>query len=76
MPSTYAHYRFGQDVLKALPDQYKKVLLQEEDLFTVCTVLICCFTIILSLTIRCTLKAAACTGSPAGSISQRRERFI
>ena len=35
MPSTYAHYRFGQDVLKALPDQYKKVLLQEADLFNI-----------------------------------------
>ena len=35
MPATYAHYRFGQDVLKALPDNYRKVLLQEEDLFNI-----------------------------------------
>lgn len=35
MPATYAHYRFGQDVLKALPDKYRKVLLQEEDLFNI-----------------------------------------
>ena len=35
MPATYAHYRFGQDVLKALPGKYKEVLLQEEDLFNI-----------------------------------------
>ena len=35
MPSTYAHYRFGQDVLKALPAKYRDTLLQEEDLFNI-----------------------------------------
>ena len=35
MPSTYAHYRFGQDVLNALPDQYRDVLMQYEDLFNI-----------------------------------------
>lgn len=35
MPSTYAHYRFGQDVLRALPDKYQEVLLQEEALFSI-----------------------------------------
>lgn len=33
MPATYAHYRFGQDVLKALPEKYRTVLKKEEDLF-------------------------------------------
>ena len=35
MPSTYAHYRFGQDVLRALPEKYRTTLLQEEDLFNI-----------------------------------------
>ena len=35
MPSTYAHYRFGQDVLKALPAKYRERLLKEEDLFAI-----------------------------------------
>ena len=35
MPSTYAHYRFGQDVLRALPEKTRKILLQEEDLFNI-----------------------------------------
>ena len=35
MPSTYAHYRFGQDVLKVLPAKYRSTLLQEEDLFNI-----------------------------------------
>ena len=35
MPSTYAHYRFGQDVLKALPEKTRNILLQEEDLFSI-----------------------------------------
>lgn len=35
MPSTYAHYRFGQDVLEALPGKYREVLLREEDLFNI-----------------------------------------
>ena len=35
MPSTYAHYRFGQDVLKALPGKYRDVILKEEDLFNI-----------------------------------------
>ena len=35
MPTTYAHYRFGQDVLKALPSKYRNVLLQEEDLYNI-----------------------------------------
>ena len=35
MPATYAHYRFGQDVLKALPDKYREILLPEEDLFNI-----------------------------------------
>ena len=35
MPSTYAHYRFGQDVLKVLPTKYRNSLSQEEDLFNI-----------------------------------------
>ena len=35
MPSTYAHYRFGQDVLNALPEKTRNTLLQEEDLFNI-----------------------------------------
>ena len=35
MPSTYAHYRFGQDVLKALPGKHRELLLKEEDLFAI-----------------------------------------
>ena len=35
MPATYAHYRFGKDVLKALPGKYRRVLLKEEDLFNI-----------------------------------------
>lgn len=35
MPATYAHYRFGQDVLKALPAKYRDTLLKEEDLFNI-----------------------------------------
>ena len=35
MPATYAHYRFGQDVLKALPERYREILLKYEDLFNI-----------------------------------------
>lgn len=35
MPATYAHYRFGQDVLKALPENRRDILLKYEDLFSI-----------------------------------------
>lgn len=35
MPAAYAHYRFGQDVLNALPGKYRERLKQEEDLFNI-----------------------------------------
>lgn len=35
MPATYAHYRFGKDVLRALPGKYREILLKEEDLFNI-----------------------------------------
>lgn len=35
MPATYAHYRFGQDVLKSLPEKYRTALKKEEDLFNI-----------------------------------------
>ena len=35
MPAVYAHYRFGQDVLKRLPEKYRDVILEEEDLFNI-----------------------------------------
>ena len=35
MPATYAHYRFGQDVLKRLPEKYRDILLQYEDLYNI-----------------------------------------
>ena len=35
MPSTYAHYRFGQDVLEALPAEYRTAILKEKDLFNI-----------------------------------------
>ena len=28
MPSTYAHYRFGQEVLKELPNDIKKIIIE------------------------------------------------
>lgn len=33
MPSTYAHYRFGQEVLAHLPKSLRKTILQQEELF-------------------------------------------
>ena len=41
-----------------------------------CTVLTCCFTTNPFPIIRFTPKAAVCTGSPEGSISQKQERFF
>ena len=35
MPATYAHYRFGQDVLKALPSKYREIIEENEDLFNI-----------------------------------------
>ena len=32
MPSTYAHYRFGQEVLKELPNDIKKIIIENKDL--------------------------------------------
>lgn len=33
MPSTYAHYRFGREVLSKLPKEKRKIILKEQDLF-------------------------------------------
>lgn len=33
MPSTYAHYRFGNEILKCLPDKQKQIILSYPDLF-------------------------------------------
>ena len=30
MPSTYAHYRFGQEVLKELPNDIKKIIIENK----------------------------------------------
>lgn len=35
MPSTYAHYRFGRDILPKLPAQIRKIISQENDLFNI-----------------------------------------
>ena len=35
MPSTYAHYRFGKDVLKKLPEPVRKVIRKEQRLFRI-----------------------------------------
>ena len=35
MPSTYAHYRFGRDVLPKLPAHIRMIILQENDLFNI-----------------------------------------
>ena len=31
-PSTYAHYRFGQEVLKELPNDIKKIIIENKEL--------------------------------------------
>ena len=31
MPSTYAHYRFGQEVLKELPNDIKKIIIENKE---------------------------------------------
>ena len=33
MPSTYAHYRFGREVLSKLPEEIREIILKEQDLF-------------------------------------------
>lgn len=33
MPTTYAHYRFGRDVLEALPENQRSIILRHRDLF-------------------------------------------
>lgn len=35
MPSTYAHYRFGRDVFAKLPQDIKKIIQGDEDLFNI-----------------------------------------
>ena len=35
MPSTYAHYRFGKDVLQCLPDRQKKAIEAHRDLYNI-----------------------------------------
>lgn len=35
MPSTYAHYRFGRDVLAKLPHDVRKIIQSDEDLFNI-----------------------------------------
>lgn len=35
MPSTYAHYRFGRDVYKKLPDDIKRIIYDERRLFLI-----------------------------------------
>ena len=32
MPSTYAHYRFGQEVLKELPNDIKKIIIENSSI--------------------------------------------
>ena len=44
MPSTYTHYRFGNDVLNRLPEKQKQEIQSHRDLFSsACTGRICCF---------------------------------
>ena len=35
MPSTYAHYRFGQEVLKELPNDIKKIIIENKELYDI-----------------------------------------
>ena len=35
MPSTYAHYRFGRDVYRRLPDDIKGIISDERRLFLI-----------------------------------------
>jgi len=35
MPTTYAHYRFGRDVLAALPESYQKIIEEYRDLYNI-----------------------------------------
>lgn len=34
-PSTYAHYRFGQEVLKELPNDIKKITIENKELYDI-----------------------------------------
>lgn len=35
MPSTYAHYQFGQEVLKELPNDIKKIIIENKELYDI-----------------------------------------
>lgn len=35
MPTTYAHYRFGKDVLASLPEHYQKIIEEYRDLYNI-----------------------------------------
>ena len=35
MPTTYAHFRFGNDVLKVLPDEMKKTINKNIELYNI-----------------------------------------
>lgn len=35
MPATYAHLRFGREVLEKLPDHIKQIIMSEPELFTI-----------------------------------------
>lgn len=35
MPSTYAHYRFGQEVLKELPNDIKKIIIENKEIYDI-----------------------------------------
>lgn len=35
MPSTYAHYRFGQEVIQKVPDDIKKIILENKELYDI-----------------------------------------
>ena len=45
MPTTYTHYRFGKDVLDALPRRIRTAMETENYLISVCTDRIFCFII-------------------------------
>lgn len=45
MPSTYAHYRFGQEVLKELPNDIKKIIIEKNSMILDYMVQISCFII-------------------------------
>ena len=35
MPSTYAHYQFGQEVLKELPNDIKKIIIKNKESYDI-----------------------------------------